>query len=207
MDLAARLDEYLKATKAAWGLDHITPKHHWSLHLAIQYILDGFLLDCFPGERKHRIMKKYSNMINHLDSFSWSVLTRAIREQVRMMQDLSPGCNAPSTSRSPHLESLFGPDVRISASVTYVSHTYHTDDIVFVHGECFLIKACFSGAESGLVLQSFSRTRKISEATSEFSLRPSFQAGTFATLGNVQCPHYWSFNDDAVLVLHPAHVA
>ena len=42
-ELARRVDAYFKATKAAWGLGHITPKHHWSLHLAIQYLLDVFV--------------------------------------------------------------------------------------------------------------------------------------------------------------------
>ena len=206
-ELAKRLHAYLEATKAAWGLDHFTPKHHWSLHLAIQYLLDLFLMDCFALERKHRLMSRYSNQTNNLAGFSLSVLTRAVHEQLRMMQALLPGFDIPSTSRSPALESLFGPDVRIGTRVTSVSHTYETDDIVFVHGECFLIRACFGGAECGLVLQSFSRTRKVSEATSEFSLRPSYLAATFSSMGIVQFPHYWSYNGDSVLILHPAHVA
>jgi hypothetical protein len=206
VELARQLNVYLKATKAVWGCDHIVPKHHWSLHLPVQYELDSFLLDCFVLERKHRLMKTYSDQDNNLHGFDFTVLTRAVQEQVRMLEKLQPGIDTPNRNRSLALESLFGPDVRIGTYVTSGSHTYHNDDILFVRGECFLIRACFGGPQCGLVLQSLSLIRKASETTSEFCRTTCVYAATFSTLGSVQCPHYWSYDGDSVLILHPAHV-
>ena len=44
-------------------------------------------MDCFALERKHRLMSRYSNQTNNLAGFSLSVLTRAVDDQLRMMED------------------------------------------------------------------------------------------------------------------------
>jgi len=43
--------------QAAWGADHMRPKHHYLWHNALQ-AARGVSMDCFVHERKHQLAKQ-----------------------------------------------------------------------------------------------------------------------------------------------------
>lgn len=58
--LAAASSEYLVSHKAAYGVAHIKPKHHWLLDISAQVARDNIMLDLFVVERQHLLVKVYS---------------------------------------------------------------------------------------------------------------------------------------------------
>ena len=56
--LLPKMSSYIETCKALFGLEYIKPKHHFMLHLPIQYLTSGRLCDTFTTERKHRLLKQ-----------------------------------------------------------------------------------------------------------------------------------------------------
>ena len=55
--LLSAVEKCLELWSVAWGLDSMTPKLHWLLHIHKQ----KHMLNCFCLERKHRIAKRYAS--------------------------------------------------------------------------------------------------------------------------------------------------
>ena len=68
--LLAAAEKFLQQFKEAWGVEWMTPKFHWLLHLHRTLELLGFLLNCFCLERKHRVPKRYAGEITNISSGS-----------------------------------------------------------------------------------------------------------------------------------------
>lgn len=56
--LLPKMGSYIQSCKALFGMDFIKPKHHFMLHVPMQYLSSGSLFDTFPNERKHRLLKQ-----------------------------------------------------------------------------------------------------------------------------------------------------
>lgn len=50
--------------QAAYGTQHLRPKHHFLFHNAQQLAAGSLLLDCFVHERKHQMMKQARRQVN-----------------------------------------------------------------------------------------------------------------------------------------------
>ena len=82
-DHAARLRDactaWAQATARAYGDDaRQTHKAHWLHHLPLQMARDGFVLDCFVGERNQGMVKEAVRAIENTSSFEASVLSRIL---------------------------------------------------------------------------------------------------------------------------------
>jgi hypothetical protein len=49
---------HLNKFASVYSIDVCRPKHHYSLHLPVQWNAHTLCVDCFPAERKHRLFKK-----------------------------------------------------------------------------------------------------------------------------------------------------
>ena len=58
--LLQAVEKFLGLFRDAWGVEWLTPKFHWLLHLAGVLHKRGMLLNCFCLERKHRTPKRYA---------------------------------------------------------------------------------------------------------------------------------------------------
>lgn len=86
--------EHHGLTKLAFGYDHIRPKHHVRFHLPKQLLRAGFHVDCFPGEKKHKLYKSHVGLhrfdpwTQHEDgSFSHFVLRQMWQHHIEAVKN------------------------------------------------------------------------------------------------------------------------
>ena len=60
------------------------PKHHFLHHLGPQILRDGMVLDCFPVERKHRLLKAYASHLRSGPGFERGIFARSILASARI---------------------------------------------------------------------------------------------------------------------------
>ena len=63
--LLTSVETFLDLFEKAWGIEWMTPKFHWLLHIPNQLRMFGFLMACFCLERKHRVPKRYATDVTH----------------------------------------------------------------------------------------------------------------------------------------------
>ena len=56
----------------------MVPKHHFLHHLGPQILRDGMVLDCFPVERKRRLLKAYASHLRSSPGFKRGIFARSI---------------------------------------------------------------------------------------------------------------------------------
>lgn len=62
-------------------------KAHWLYHLPLQLARDGFLVDCFVGERNNSVVKQTALSIDNTVSFEASVGMRMITRTCALLED------------------------------------------------------------------------------------------------------------------------
>ena len=83
--LLPKMGSYIQSCRALFGMDFIKPKHHFMLHVPMQYLSSGSLFDTFPNESKHRLLKqKMTEQRGPLGNFA--VLYNANCVQLREMR-------------------------------------------------------------------------------------------------------------------------
>lgn len=75
-----------KYEECGWG-NYMHPKFHWMLHLSSHLSRWGLLISCWTHERKHRIVKKYSQDIQNTRSFEKSVLHQVVSHDLALLLD------------------------------------------------------------------------------------------------------------------------
>jgi hypothetical protein len=86
-DLAAATRLHLQLHKAAYGVDHIKPKHHQNFHLAPQFKRYRRVWDCFVMERLHLRVKHVAEPVRNTTSFEESVIAGALHRHFRCLDD------------------------------------------------------------------------------------------------------------------------
>ena len=74
-DLRKAADAFLKACVDAGWQCYMHPKFHWVVHLARELKQFGFLVTCWVTERKHRMVKRYSEAIKNNLNMARSILS------------------------------------------------------------------------------------------------------------------------------------
>lgn len=74
---------HMEAHLAAYGNDHLKPKHHWEMDIAEQIERDGRVLDTLVVERMHLRVKRVSERIVNTLRFERSVLSGVVNLQFR----------------------------------------------------------------------------------------------------------------------------
>ena len=136
---------YLKARQQLDGDGNTIPKHHCLSHLSDQLLLDGLLLDTWVLERMHLLLKGHEEHILHSKKFEQTVITRAVLERTRQLQNAT--CE----------HQLIGPQIESHAKQLLAKNgqRFCVNDLVFPCGEtsrCCLVRACFGGETFSLVL-------------------------------------------------------
>ena len=86
--LLARVESFLEAFVAEWGVDEMTPKVHWLLHYHREFYTHGTLFSCFTMERKHKIVRQYANQIRNTMKFELSALSEVICEHLAALDSM-----------------------------------------------------------------------------------------------------------------------
>jgi hypothetical protein len=76
--LRAALSHHLECHQAAYGVEHIKPKHHWMLDVPPQVVRDGLVLDTFVIERRHLLVKAVADHIDNTAHFERNVLSSVL---------------------------------------------------------------------------------------------------------------------------------
>jgi hypothetical protein len=79
--LVRLMSTHLRLHKAAYGVDHIKPKHHWLLDFAQQLGEVGCVIDAFIIERLHLRVKRQEHLVKELRVFEVSVLAGIVNIQ------------------------------------------------------------------------------------------------------------------------------
>ena len=96
------VDAFLRACLRAQWREFMHPKFHWLLHLAIELFEFGTLLTCWVHERKHRMVKRYTNSVRNTRTFESSILSEITCQHlynigIKDAFDLSIGLKEPFT--------------------------------------------------------------------------------------------------------------
>ena len=151
---AARLRDactaWAQATARAYGDDaRQTRKAHWLHHIPIQLARDGFVLDCFVGERNQGMVKEAVRTIENTSAFEASVLSRLLSRCLTKVEE-------PDAFRDHllkpkacmELDGLAAPAMRFGGKL------FAKDDIIVHREEFFCIVACaLAGNEYLLVVR------------------------------------------------------
>ncbi|CAE7212053.1 HMGS [Symbiodinium sp. CCMP2592] len=94
----AQVQEMLQATHMGTVQDALTifkragneaamvRKHHWMLHLSTQLEAMGFLPNCWPLERKHKVVTMYATNMMKIPVFSQSLLEEVLAHDIHAVQ-------------------------------------------------------------------------------------------------------------------------
>lgn len=85
--LDAMFAEHAEAFNGAYPAGDVIPKAHWGFHLADQLRRDGYIIDCFVGERQNCIMKNCAQSIKNTRSLEKSILSRVLAHRLGALAD------------------------------------------------------------------------------------------------------------------------
>ena len=110
---------HLDKFASVYSIDVCRPKHHYSLHLPLQWDAHRLCVDCFPAERKHRLFKRIAETLTKLDGFSASALLEMNHIDVSQHENRGsflPVLRGP-TAQCHALQTWFGQDAYVATSV------------------------------------------------------------------------------------------
>ena len=110
---------HLDKFASVYSIDVCRPKHHYSLHLPLQWDAHTLCVDCFPAERKHRLFKRIAETLTKLDGFSASALLEMNHIDVSQHENRGsflPVLRGP-TAQCHALQTWFGQDAYVATSV------------------------------------------------------------------------------------------
>lgn len=73
-----QVEKALRSFKAAGHEGEMLRKHHWSLHLPCHLAKWHFLPNCWPLERKHKVVTKYATNTKKLTTYDKSLLEETL---------------------------------------------------------------------------------------------------------------------------------
>jgi len=115
----------------------LSVKQHWLFHLAWQLLRDGFVLDCYVGERGHAAIKACALTLGNTDIFEASLLRRMFAHTVACLRDLE---TLWGHLLKPKPSVFFGGPV--AKAMMFGGTLYARDDVVLACNEVFVI-SCF----------------------------------------------------------------
>ena len=162
-DIKTALSKHQQLFVEAYSESSCLPKHHCSLHLGEQLERDGFLLDTFVHERKHRLIKQTYNCLRLLpDDVAKTLVTRVCYSQ--LFQDNHKeklgliGVLAPCPeSLCSYVAGLDVAAVMVSERVETLTGVIKCNDIVVCNGVAARVISCFGvpGVYTNLLVKSY----------------------------------------------------
>ena len=83
------VDVFLRACIDAGWRQNMHPKFHWTLHLVRELRRFGMLLTCWVHERKHRMVKRYTNNQRNTAKYETSILSEVTCQHLHDISDAS----------------------------------------------------------------------------------------------------------------------
>ena len=116
-------------------------KPHWLLHIPLQLQRDGWILDCFVGERCNLGVKAAAKEVRNLINFETSVLRRVISETLQRISD--PNLFRNMLVRPQSCPEYYpGSETFVSEVCMWNGTTVRKDDVVFVDDVPVLVIGC-----------------------------------------------------------------
>ena len=139
MEMQRLQKKHLIKFEAVYSKDVCRPKHHYSLHLPLQWEAHSLCVDCFPAERKHRDFKKVAETLKRLDGFATSALLEMNHKDVSQHETRNafhPVLRGP-TAKCDALHTWFGQDA-------YVANSLECHGITFAAGQHKILSAQYA---------------------------------------------------------------
>lgn len=131
---------YLDRFVAAYGDEHVKPKHHFQFHIADQIERHGIVLDTVVCERKHSAFKTgAAPFLKKIGAFEKSALARLLAIQLKELgaATLADTLIGATSCPSPVEKQMLGADdAQIASSLSYKGLTVTVGDVVVFEKEC-----------------------------------------------------------------------
>ena len=151
--LQQRQNTHLQLFVAAYGLEEVKPKHHFSLHIPGQLKRDGVLLDLFVCERKHRSAKRHASGIDNTVAFERSVLARVLLEQVNETPTSFDDCLMSASVACPEIAIAVGcAQALVANSMKSAFVQFSNGDVLFNATVAMVVLACIQADAKFLLL-------------------------------------------------------
>ena len=128
-----RAEAFARAYPNAKGSSH---KQHWVHHLSLQLARDGFVLDCFVGERNQSVVKKAALSIENTIAFETSVSKRVLTHTLACLDDPALFQNR-LLRPQPHAELGL-----VASGMMHDGSVYSQHDVVIMSDAFFGVCAC-----------------------------------------------------------------
>ena len=151
--LDAALEEHMRLHKAAYGTDHILPKHHWLFDVACRLRckdLAWFLVDCFVLERSHLTVRDRAEHIDNTSQYERSVLAGTLNKQLLALKSMVAASGA---LLDIHKAAMPGyPDARVANSMQAHGRHFSVGDIVLLGSRAGVVLACVQEGDAFFVI-------------------------------------------------------
>ena len=125
-DIRLAVDAFLRACLAAGWRNRMHPKFHWLIHLGREFWLYKVLLSCWVHERKHKVVKRYSNEIRNTCTYEASVISELtclhlFELDASSVFDKTIGLLPPTAQCKPRMVTFLSNELGMSAQCTYLA--------------------------------------------------------------------------------------
>ena len=138
---------------AAYGTDHILPKHHWLFDVACRLRckdLAWFLVDCFVLERSHLTVRDRAEHIDNTSQYERSVLAGTLNKQLLALKSMVAASGALLDT---HKAAMPGyPDARVANSMQAHGRHFSVGDIVLLGSRAGVVLACVQEGDAFFVI-------------------------------------------------------
>ena len=136
--------ELFKLTQAAYGTEHIMPKHHYFVcpTFTRQAEEDGVWMDCFPTERKGICIKNGLDPCDNTTSYERSTLLRALAHNFGSAESGMVDGLLGFAMHCPVLSSALGVPTEVSRACCYHGLSFGIGDVMFVERHLYIVEAC-----------------------------------------------------------------
>jgi hypothetical protein len=193
--------KHLQLFQHAYGSEEVRPKHHLCQHIPDQIFAHGFLIDCWPCERKHKSLKRLATMIDNTSDFEKSLLARAITEQLdhTPAQTFSFALLGATTPAPDLAEKLGAVSVAMATRMRLGIIMLATADVIISDGKAMRILACMQvDATFCALVMLYSFERHVGAGT---LWKPSNQTACFTIAADTfVVPTHWTFQSDSMML-------
>ena len=132
------IDKFLQdCIKAGWQT-YMHPKFHWTLHLVKEFRKFGMLLTCWVHERKHRMVKRYTNNQRNTQSYESSILKEITCQHLHDLMpkfkfSLEVSLQEPITTCSAHMVKMLSESLNASGAAFTTSRSVRASKFEIVH--------------------------------------------------------------------------
>ena len=155
-ELAAALRSHGDAFKTAYEGEGVKPKFHWARKLVKQFIIDGYIQDCYCMERKHALSKAAAEATDNTGTYEKTIQSRALSLHAGQLKQFNFFDGLHQGDWSPETALLIGAETAtISTQLRLDGTTYTKGDVVFIRDTPFEIQGSCAFTEMGNVLSRF----------------------------------------------------